>query len=67
MLSEICQSEKDIYYMVSLMWNIKNSAEDHGGRERKIKQDKIRKGNKPETLNHRKQRVAGGEVGGGDG
>ena len=33
MLSEISQTEKDNYCMVSLMWNIRNSREDHRGRE----------------------------------
>ena len=36
MLSEISQSEKHNYHMVSLMWNIRNSAEDHKGREGKL-------------------------------
>ena len=36
-LSEISQSEKENYHMVSLiMWNIRNSAEDHKGREGKL-------------------------------
>ena len=38
--------------MISLMWNLRNTTEDHKRREEKIKQDEIRKG---ETLNHRKQ------------
>ena len=35
MLSKISQSEKYNYHMVSLMWNVRNSTEDHGGREGK--------------------------------
>ena len=35
MLSEINQSEKDNYGFIH-MWNIRNSAEDHGGREGKL-------------------------------
>ena len=31
--SEISQAEKDNYHMVSLMWNINNSTEDHRGRK----------------------------------
>ena len=35
---------------------MRNKTEDNWGREEKIKQDKIREGDKPsETLNHRKQ------------
>ena len=33
MLSEIGQSEKDSYAMVSLMWNSRNSTDEHRGRE----------------------------------
>ena len=47
MLSEISQSEKDNYHMISLMWNLRNKTEGHRGREEKIKQDKIREGYKP--------------------
>ena len=36
MLSEISQSDKD-RYMFSLMWNLRNLTEDHGGREGEIK------------------------------
>ena len=36
-LSEISQSEKDNYHMVSLVWNLRNKREDHRGREGKIK------------------------------
>ena len=33
MLSEISQSEKDNYHMVSLMWNIRNSEKDYKRKE----------------------------------
>ena len=46
MLSEISQSEKDNYHMVSLMQNIRNSAEDHRGREGKLNGKKS-EGDKP--------------------
>lgn len=57
LLSKISQSEKDNYMIFfTCMWNLGNKTEEHRGREEKIKQDKIREGNKPqETLNHRKQ------------
>ena len=32
MLSEISQSEKDNYHMISLMWNLRNSERNHKGR-----------------------------------
>ena len=35
-LSEISQAEKDNYHMDSLMWNRRNSTEDHRGREGKL-------------------------------
>ena len=35
-LSEVSQSEKDHYHVVSLMRNIRNCAEDHRGREGKL-------------------------------
>ena len=54
MLSEISQSGKDKYHMLSLicgiffhMWNLRNKTEDHRAREEKIKQDEIREGDKP--------------------
>ena len=38
------------------MWNLRNKAEDHRGRDEKMKQDETREGDKPqETLNLRKQ------------
>jgi len=40
MLSEISQSEKDNFHMVSLMWNIRNSAEDNTEREGKLNRKK---------------------------
>ena len=36
MLSEISQSEKDNYHDFTHMWNIRNSAKDHRGREGKL-------------------------------
>ena len=34
-LSEISQSEKDRYHMILLMWNLRNSADEHGeGKEK---------------------------------
>ena len=39
MLSEVSQSEKDKYHMISLMWNLRNKTEDHRGREGKIRQN----------------------------
>ena len=35
MLSEITQSEKDNYQMISLMWNLRNKVEDRREREEK--------------------------------
>ena len=46
-LSEISQSEKDNYHMISLVWNLRNKTEDQRGREGKIKQDEIRERDKP--------------------
>jgi len=39
MLSEISQSEKDNYHMISLIWNLRNKTVDHRGREEKIRQN----------------------------
>ena len=36
MLSEICQSEKDIYDFTH-MWNLRNNTDGHRGREGKIR------------------------------
>ena len=47
MLRETSQSGKDNYHMISLMWNLKDKTEEHRGREGKLKQDEIRKGDKP--------------------
>ena len=33
MLSEISQSEKDEYHMISLMWNLGNKMDEHTGWE----------------------------------
>ena len=37
MLNGISQSEKDNFHMISLMWNLRNKAEAHKGREEKNK------------------------------
>ena len=37
MLSEISQSEKNKYHMISLMWNLRNKIDEYRGREGKIK------------------------------
>ena len=55
MLSEVSQSEKANYHMTlnsTGMWNLRNKAEDHRGREEKIKQGKTRDG---DNLSLRKQ------------
>ena len=36
LLSEIGQSEKDIPYVFTHMWNLRNLTEDHKGKEGKI-------------------------------
>ena len=36
-VNEISQSEKDKYYMISLMWNLRNKTDEHKGREGKIR------------------------------
>ena len=66
MMNEISQSEKDDYYMVSLMWNIRNSTEDHKGRKRKLSGKSLEKETNHEKLLTigNKLRVAGGKVGG---
>ena len=46
MLSEISQSEKDNYHMISLMWNLRNKTEAHRGREGKTEWEGIREGDK---------------------
>ena len=46
MLSEISQSEKDNFHMISLIQRIsefENKTEDHRGREGKMKQDKTKR------------------------
>ena len=37
MLSEISQSEKDKYHMISLMWNLRNKTDERREREGKLK------------------------------
>ena len=65
MLSEISPSEKDKYHMFSLMWNLRNFTEDHGGREGK-KVVTEREANHKRLLNtENKLRVDG--RGGGEG
>ena len=45
MLSEISQSEKEkLSYDLADMWNLRNKAEDHRGREEKMKQDETKEG-----------------------
>ena len=39
--------ERQLSYDLTYMWNLRNKTEDHRGREEKIKQDKIREGDKP--------------------
>ena len=48
MLREISQSEKDSYHMISPMWGIWEAGRGFmEGREKKMKQDVIREGDKP--------------------
>ena len=48
--------ERQLSYDLADMWNLINKAEDHRGREEKMKWDKTRKGEKQkETLHLRKQ------------
>ena len=47
MLSEISQSEKDNYHDLTDMRNLRNKAEDHRGKEEKMKQNETRGGDKP--------------------
>ena len=60
-LSEVNQSEKDKYHMISLMWNLRNKTNKQ--REKK-KRDKSR--NRLLTIEN-KLMVTRGEVGGGMG
>ena len=39
MLSEVSQSEKDKYHMISLMWNLRNKTHEHIGGEREENQE----------------------------
>ena len=49
MLSEVSQAGKDNYHVVSLLWNVSNSREDHRGRgnlkgeksEREMNQERL--------------------------
>ena len=34
MLSEVGQSEKDKYHIISLMWNLRNKTDEHRGKKR---------------------------------
>ena len=36
-LNEISQPEKDKYHMISLMWNLRNTTDEHRGKEGKIR------------------------------
>ena len=49
MLSEICHAEKELYDLTH-MWNLRNKTEDHREQVGKIKQGKIREGDKPQRL-----------------
>ena len=70
MLSEIRQAEKDNYHMVfTYMWNIRNSMEDHRGREGKLNGKKSERETNHErllTLGN-KLRMVERKVGGGMG
>ena len=46
MLSEICHAEKELYDLTH-MWNLRNKTEDHREQVGKIKQGKVREGDKP--------------------
>ena len=48
MLSEVKSIRKrQFFYALTYIWDLRNKTEDHRGRERKIKQDEIREGDKP--------------------
>ena len=69
MLSEISQGERQLLNGLTSMWNIRNSMEDHRGREGKLQGKKSERETSHErllTLGN-KMRVAGGEGGGGMG
>ena len=55
MLSEISQSEKQLPYDLTNMWNLRNKTEDHRGREGKQNGKKSERETNHETLNYRKQ------------
>ena len=40
MLSEISQTEKDKYYMISLVWNLRNKTDKPMGGEKKKKRER---------------------------
>ena len=68
MLTEISQSEKDRHHMFSLMWNLRNLTEDHGGKGREKNSFKREGGNHKRLLNtENKLRVDGGAGCGGEG
>ena len=65
LLSKTSQRETNIIWSHS--WNLRNKADDHRGREGKVKQGESREGDKPwETLNSRKHTEGHcrGDVGG---
>ena len=41
------RNEKNNYHDFADTWNLRNKAEDHGGREEKMKWDETREGDKP--------------------
>ena len=60
-LSEISQSEKDKYYMISVICGFKKQTVDHRGREEKNKIKREKEANYQRLLNTKdKLRVAGG-------
>ena len=66
-LSEISQSEKDNYHMVSLIFGIQEAVEDHRGREAKLNgksSEREKNGERLLTIGNT-LRFNGGEVDGG--
>ena len=45
MLSEISQSEKDKYYMISLMWNLRDKTNEQRKKEREREREREREAN----------------------
>ena len=43
-LSEISQSEKDKYYIISLMWNLRNKTNEQGKRRERERERERKKG-----------------------